>query len=119
MEHCDDLGVIQSGALGDQDIFHVSAVTESVDSSGNVNLALNKAELVRAFEESCARAEGSFTEFMTEAKAQANIGATEVFPAARAFNEANVDNPFSQRILRIRVCIKVFRWLRIYIYWKI
>ena len=117
--HTEANDVTSSGTLTDSDIYHVTAVTSSVDAEGQPSLALNCDELKTAYMESCARAEGTFEQFAQEAQQAADAGAAEIYTAANALNESFLDNPGAQRILRIRICIRVFRWLRIYIYWKI
>ena len=110
--------VVATGDLSAQDVFHVSAKTAAVDADGNPLLALNCDELRTAYDTSCLSATTSYSEFARAVEAEANAGAAPMFAPATALNDQFLDSAAAQRILSIRICIR-FRWVKIYIRWRI
>ena len=114
------LPAAQSGVtLEDMDVYKVSAVTASGDpTTGQAELDLNCEEMKHVYETSCARAMADFETFYNEVQQSANAGASEVYADSSGLNTAWETNPAGQRIASIRICIR-WRWIRIYISWKI
>ena len=105
----------------DADVWKVSGVTGEVNDDGtitNVRVDLNCDEMKAAYEGSCARAMASFEEFYNQVQIDTNIAATVAYADSAALNDSWESNPASQRIISIRLCIR-WRWLRIYVIWKI
>ena len=118
-KHCRDLTVPSNSDLNEQDVYGVTGLTESVDATGGaVTLALNEDEVFKAYNDSCARADGTFEEFSAEVQQAANEGASQVYQEARALNDTWMELPRSVRIGWLRVCIRT-RWIKIYINWHI
>lgn len=118
--HGEELAVVQSGStFSDLDVYKVSAVTGERGELGNVSLDLNCDEVKYAYEASCARAEGTFEEFYAELQQGANDGANAVYTEARALMDTWETLEGAQRINNIRICVRVFRWIRIYVIWHI
>ena len=120
-EHCDErkLTVPSNNDLNEQDVYGVTALTSSVDATGGrVSLALNDDEVFRAYNDSCARADGTFEEFRAMVQEEADEGASQVYAEAAALNDTWNQLPRAVRIGWLRVCIKT-RWIQIYINWHI
>ena len=104
------------------DVHNVSAITSSVDfnipDGPKATLDLNCSELKRAYYESTAGADGTTFETMAgEVQALADEAASRAIAPVGIANETlGLNN--EARIATIRICIK-WRWLRIYIVWKI
>lgn len=104
--------------LDDGDVYKVSALTDGVDANGNVSLRLNCDDLKRAYEVSCASSQASFRQFASEVQTAADEAATPIFQPVNSVNDAFIDSAGAQRVMIIRVCIR-WRWIRIYVIWKI
>ena len=102
-----------------QDVFGVTAVTARKDETGGtVSLDLNESEVWTAYNNSCARADGSFEEFYAQVQSEADAGASEIYSQGAAINDDWIERQRSSRILWVRICIKL-KWIRIYINWHI
>lgn len=110
---------VVGASLDDADVYKVSALTGEADPTANtVSLRLNYDELKRAWEVSCASSQATFQEFAREVQAAADTAAQPIFEPITALNAGFADNENALMALTIRVCVR-WRWLRIYIIWKI
>ena len=109
---------VVGASLDDADTYKVSALTGAVNANGDPTLRLNCDELRRAYEVSCASSQASFRQFASEVQASADSAAAPIFGPANGVNDAFIDSDQAQRIMIIRICVR-WRWIRIYIVWKI
>lgn len=117
--HNEDATVEPAGNLQDQDVYHVTALVNTVSADGSaVTTNLNCDELKTAYEQSCARSMASFDEFARQVQAEADTAASAAYAPINAVNEEFLNQPFNMRALRIRLCVRFF-WISIYIWLKI